>query len=193
MIRRPPRSTRTDTLFPYTTLFRSGLGDPHLLVAVDLLQGVIEGVGRVVGTYDLLASAPALRGTLLEQPDRVPITVLDVDDLRFLVRCGQGDADRPRRQATTYADGCDQRGVLGLPPAELHLLSVDLDLATVRSRQGPEAAVHCDRYADDHHDHRLAAADPLPGGHGQSLACRAALSSMPWPFHAPASRPPSTK
>src|SRR6056297_3816953 len=27
MIRRPPRSTRTDTLFPYTTLFRSG--DPE--------------------------------------------------------------------------------------------------------------------------------------------------------------------
>src|SRR3546814_10042407 len=27
MIRRPPRSTRTDTLFPYTTLFRSG-GSP---------------------------------------------------------------------------------------------------------------------------------------------------------------------
>src|SRR3546814_3696039 len=27
MIRRPPRSTRTDTLFPYTTLFRSGLAD----------------------------------------------------------------------------------------------------------------------------------------------------------------------
>src|SRR3546814_10698976 len=28
MIRRPPRSTRTDTLFPYTTLFRSGQGAP---------------------------------------------------------------------------------------------------------------------------------------------------------------------
>src|SRR3546814_15642733 len=27
MIRRPPRSTRTDTLFPYTTLFRSPGGD----------------------------------------------------------------------------------------------------------------------------------------------------------------------
>src|SRR3546814_18535175 len=26
MIRRPPRSTRTDTLFPYTTLFRSHTG-----------------------------------------------------------------------------------------------------------------------------------------------------------------------
>src|SRR3546814_13748996 len=30
MIRRPPRSTRTDTLFPYTTLFRSGLDDQVL-------------------------------------------------------------------------------------------------------------------------------------------------------------------
>src|SRR3546814_19830784 len=32
MMRRPPRSTRTDTLFPYTTLFRSlrkGLADPR--------------------------------------------------------------------------------------------------------------------------------------------------------------------
>src|SRR3546814_5354275 len=39
MRRRPPRSTRTDTLFPYTTLFRShlgkgfGRGEPHLRIA----------------------------------------------------------------------------------------------------------------------------------------------------------------
>src|SRR3546814_12815823 len=36
MIRRPPRSTRTDTLFPYTTLFRSYVvdpSDPSLLIA----------------------------------------------------------------------------------------------------------------------------------------------------------------
>src|SRR3546814_14321726 len=36
MIRRPPRSTRTDTLFPYTTLFRSG--DPGRLRAVILAR-----------------------------------------------------------------------------------------------------------------------------------------------------------
>src|SRR3546814_10118979 len=30
MIRRPPRSTRTDTLFPYTTLFRSAGGFPEV-------------------------------------------------------------------------------------------------------------------------------------------------------------------
>src|SRR3546814_8373659 len=48
MIRRPPRSTRTDTLFPYTTLFRSlpdtnetvisGLSDLHLRVNLDRLK-----------------------------------------------------------------------------------------------------------------------------------------------------------
>src|SRR3546814_10202403 len=37
MIRRPPRSTRTDTLFPYTTLFRSlpWLGTDMTLVGAD--------------------------------------------------------------------------------------------------------------------------------------------------------------
>src|SRR3546814_12741019 len=34
MIRRPPRSTRTDTLFPYTTLFRS-THQPRKLIFVD--------------------------------------------------------------------------------------------------------------------------------------------------------------
>src|SRR3546814_6037893 len=36
MIRRPPRSTRTDTLFPYTTLFRSSL----FLERTEILPGV---------------------------------------------------------------------------------------------------------------------------------------------------------
>src|SRR3546814_4194191 len=34
MIRRPPRSTRTDTLFPYTTLFRSGIPTEALIAKV---------------------------------------------------------------------------------------------------------------------------------------------------------------
>src|SRR3546814_6231300 len=38
MIRRPPRSTRTDTLFPYTTLFRSKI------VLTEILYG--EGISR---------------------------------------------------------------------------------------------------------------------------------------------------
>src|SRR3546814_10073347 len=43
MIRRPPRSTRTDTLFPYTTLFRSldeaGEFDRAAVVAIELHAG----------------------------------------------------------------------------------------------------------------------------------------------------------
>src|SRR3546814_2635711 len=38
MIRRPPRSTRTDTLFPYTTLFRSGMFTPAMRATPLLLN-----------------------------------------------------------------------------------------------------------------------------------------------------------
>src|SRR3546814_2721612 len=37
MIRRPPRSTRTDTLFPYTTLFRSGVAPNAAGIIVEVL------------------------------------------------------------------------------------------------------------------------------------------------------------
>src|SRR3546814_5954307 len=39
MIRRPPRSTRTDTLFPYTTLFRSQLDAGDVALAGRALEG----------------------------------------------------------------------------------------------------------------------------------------------------------
>src|SRR3546814_3058394 len=46
MIRRPPRSTRTDTLFPYTTLFRSCRGgQPHHTRGPDAV-GKALSVGR---------------------------------------------------------------------------------------------------------------------------------------------------
>src|SRR3546814_6341367 len=48
MIRRPPRSTRTDTLFPYTTLFRS----PELTC-----DETFTGGGDVLGVADYNANA----------------------------------------------------------------------------------------------------------------------------------------
>src|SRR3546814_14194515 len=49
MIRRPPRSTRTDTLFPYTTLFRSRPGGEVVAdqTAVVLMDEGVEGLGGV--------------------------------------------------------------------------------------------------------------------------------------------------
>src|SRR3546814_16427320 len=50
MIRRPPRSTRTDTLFPYTTLFRS---------AFQAAAYPAQAVGRpVLGTPEVIRTLP---------------------------------------------------------------------------------------------------------------------------------------
>src|SRR3546814_10357902 len=45
MIRRPPRSTRTDTLFPYTTLFRAGAYQDDGNVAVAKIKSIFELAG----------------------------------------------------------------------------------------------------------------------------------------------------
>src|SRR3546814_6141461 len=45
MIRRPPRSTRTDTLFPYTTLFRSI--DYHAPARLDELIAIAARISRL--------------------------------------------------------------------------------------------------------------------------------------------------
>src|SRR3546814_5088267 len=59
MIRRPPRSTRTDTLFPYTTLFRSLLGI-HDGRAYALLYNGILGDKRPDGGNVLTRATLAL-------------------------------------------------------------------------------------------------------------------------------------
>src|SRR3546814_3832451 len=67
MIRRPPRSTRTDTLFPYTTLFRSAV-DPRL-VETDYSRAFVE---------EHFARAGAETGA--DKALRLDTTVMLVDD-----------------------------------------------------------------------------------------------------------------
>src|SRR3546814_5340108 len=57
MIRRPPRSTRTDTLFPYTTLFRSDDNeeDEDELVVEVVLQGLTVSLSTV---FSSMSSTP---------------------------------------------------------------------------------------------------------------------------------------
>src|SRR3546814_11161654 len=78
MIRRQPRSTRTDTLFPYTTLFRSFLhndkdplpydliiADEYSMVDTRLANSLLRAIGEasliVVGDVDQLPSVDAGR------------------------------------------------------------------------------------------------------------------------------------
>src|SRR3546814_1682346 len=51
MIRRPPRSTRTDTLFPYTTLFRSARGLVAVATAPPALFLVTEEAAQLAQSF----------------------------------------------------------------------------------------------------------------------------------------------
>src|SRR3546814_9157653 len=57
MIRRPPRSTRTDTLFPYTTLFRSAIAlqgaDDHVANTYRTTLQILQQQGAIVDEIDL--------------------------------------------------------------------------------------------------------------------------------------------
>src|SRR3546814_1976963 len=55
MIRRPPRSTRTDTLFPYTTLFRSVLMN---LLSIGAAYGIMVTVLQWGWFSDITGLAP---------------------------------------------------------------------------------------------------------------------------------------
>src|SRR3546814_10054481 len=44
MLRRPPRSTRTDTLFPYTTLFRSYPDSEHPVAILVRARTHLDGI-----------------------------------------------------------------------------------------------------------------------------------------------------
>src|SRR3546814_18337485 len=82
MIRRPPRSTRTDTLFPYTTLFRSlAIGDGSVThhVPVDKIESV-----AAAGNYVEIAWAPR---TLLH---RATLAAVDAELGDAFVRIHRG-------------------------------------------------------------------------------------------------------
>src|SRR3546814_7024349 len=80
MLRRPPRSTRTDTLFPYTTLFRSQVeeaifaaGGSATIAPLDLTQNdsiarLAIALGERWQALDLLVLNAATLGTLAAVP-----------------------------------------------------------------------------------------------------------------------------
>src|SRR3546814_4726963 len=124
MIRRPPRSTRTDTLFPYTTLFRSCRHRRHhLRICHDRRRA--DGAGTTVGGHRRPDLHP--RRALHPQPQamkagRAEIArAVDKPDpaLRLLLLHGPDEAGS-RALGARYekALGADHEHV-DIPPAEL--------------------------------------------------------------------------
>src|SRR3546814_8750170 len=71
MIRRPPRSTRTDTLFPYTTLFRSySLYQDQMLSQICMLYGGRVAEEIFVGSISTGASNDFERATSIARDMR---------------------------------------------------------------------------------------------------------------------------
>src|SRR3546814_10688996 len=60
MIRRPPRSTRTDTLFPYTTLFRSTAPSRTNLDNLKQTSAIGTATARMIGDRNYLDTAGAI-------------------------------------------------------------------------------------------------------------------------------------
>src|SRR3546814_10213136 len=94
MIRRPPRSTRTDTLFPYTTLFRSIVGiwdpdhDPQLFQPGNMAErrrrGCAAATGREAQARNRYLSAFAFGGEQVEQ--HLPRSEEHTSELQSLMR-----------------------------------------------------------------------------------------------------------
>src|SRR3546814_2838215 len=92
MIRRPPRSTRTDTLFPYTTLFRSA--DALRFVGIDRTAGQ-DHVERAA-----LADDPRQADGAAVDERHAPAAAIDAE-----YRAGGGDAEvAPEREFEPAGD-----------------------------------------------------------------------------------------
>src|SRR3546814_15181525 len=85
MIRRPPRSTRTDTLFPYTTLFRSLVSRLLSFARRQHLETKVVDLRELVGGMsDLIArSVGADIAMAMETSKEVPLVEIDPNQLEL--------------------------------------------------------------------------------------------------------------
>src|SRR3546814_20321217 len=81
MLRRPPRSTRTDTLFPYTTLFRSGDDALDVVFDADVTRRRARHATRALQFGDQrFDTAPVLRHAISRFMAIAQSRRLDIDN-----------------------------------------------------------------------------------------------------------------
>src|SRR3546814_3696202 len=104
MIRRPPRSTRTDTLFPYTTLFRShaAAGMTLVQIAAEKLVLLLGRPGLAGGDLEIGMTAQhlALGGARLELARSEEHT----SELQSLMRISYAVFCLKKKKNTTYPE-----------------------------------------------------------------------------------------
>src|SRR3546814_15371192 len=84
MKRRPPRSTRTDTLFPYTTLFRSG--DDLVFMDKDTYEQITISKDVIGDAHEFLQDGMEVvlelweeRPISVELPEQIEATIVEAD------------------------------------------------------------------------------------------------------------------
>src|SRR3546814_11950713 len=103
MIRRPPRSTRTDTLFPYTTLFRSGGGfQGWLTQEIRVKRGLSYSAGSLLDTRR--DAALLLAATQTKNESAIDVAGLVLNQIARL-RSEPMSAARIADRATYLANG----------------------------------------------------------------------------------------
>src|SRR3546814_11804699 len=111
MVRRPPRSTRTDTLFPYTTLFRSvaAAALSHVPGARGMLQpkGGRGRVGGVLAVAEGEAETVAAIGRHLQATQRLCVGMQRPAQHGAAGRAAQALFERPQRVARIGVDDFD--------------------------------------------------------------------------------------
>src|SRR3546814_619456 len=124
MIRRPPRSTRTDTLFPYTTLFRSqGVEFLFRKNKIDWLKGAGKIAGK--GTVEVAGKSYSAKHIVIATgSDVMPLGGVDIDEQRVV----------------------SSTGALTLPEVPKHLVVIGggyigLEMGSVWRRLGAEVTV----------------------------------------------------
>src|SRR3546814_12279014 len=106
MFRRPPRSTRTDTLFPYTTLFRSPVVAVAAVVPVVVVPVVVVLVVVVPILFGGLALVPGGAGILRSLVcGQLAVVVLAV--VRKLVRRLRPEGGLLGQQRLAVGDGAE--------------------------------------------------------------------------------------
>src|SRR3546814_15574168 len=93
MIRRPPRSTRTDTLLPYTTLFRSDYGYHYGEYNIGHRENVDEAIAQLELAFKDLMEDPELSREVLEDISIPGVTGLNERGftIRVLIKTTPGN------------------------------------------------------------------------------------------------------